>query len=1097
MSEGELTVSPPALPAVRLPSSPTEHFYDWERLGRGWRLWEHPAYLEPPFRPFFHLPLQQLMPPPIDDGRRPTFMSRLVDKLRGVPQAAPIPAPLIDPETLRALLEDPEIPPYEETEGLIELQVILPLAAKVTNDTFGSFLIALAFCSSPLSFEVIGTAKEIVVQIVARERDAEEVTEQLRAHFPEVTIRAVTKHLHNLWLEDVELPALVVDFGLSHEFMRPLQTLSSGADPLVAITGALAKLREGEIGILQVQFESVQNPWAESIFRAVTDHEGKTFFANAPEMVGLAKEKIRSPLFAAVIRVAAKSEDEDRALRIARSLGGALAALDNPNVNDLFPLNNEGYDDVQHEVDMICRQSRRSGMLLNLDELVSLVHLPTVAVRSPKLKRQSEKTKRAPAVTTGHRTLLGVNDFEDEAFTVTLSTDQRVKHMHVIGAPGTGKSTFLQNLVLQDIEQGHGVAVLDPHGDLIDQILERVKEERREDVILFDPSDEEFPIGFNILSAHSEIEKNLLSSDLVGVFRRLSTSWGDQMTSVLGNAILAMLESEQGGTLADLRRFLIEKSFREDFLKTVKDQQVAYYWKKEFPLLTGGKSLGPLLTRLDTFLRPKLIRHMVAQRENKLDFRTIMDGNKIFLAKLSQGAIGEENAWLLGSLLVAKFHQIALARQDMREAERKPFFLYADEFHNFITPSMTQILSGARKYRLGLILAHQELRQLGGAGSEIGSSVLSNPYTRVCFRLGDDDARKIEGGFSFFEAKDFQNLGTGEAIARVERADFDFNLATAPLPPVDADAGRANAEEIRQLSREKYGTPRERVEAELARLAGVGEEHETAEKPKRSAAKKVDASATDKTSPANDAATTAVPVPDQPDSTQSEPPPPSQMPTREAESNPLSFSEAIRAREVVTPESEPPPAVPESFQSPALPPSPGRGGTDHKALQKQIALWAQGMGWRAEIEKEISGGAGSVDVALEQGGISVACEISMTTGVEQETGNIEKCLRARFTHTLMIAKDQKHLSKIRRAAAEKLGEEALASVRFVRPQEFFAFMEELAAQSAATQDTLLGLKVNFNYRHPGATQPGARPARKIAERVAKAIGKSKGEKDSA
>lgn len=186
-------------------------------------------------------------------------------------------------------------------------------------------------------------------------------------------------------------------------------------------------------------------------------------------------------------------------------------------------------------------------------------------------------------------------------------------------------------------------------------------------MILFDPSDADFPIGFNILSAHSEIEKNLLASDLVGVFQRLSTSWGDQMTSVLANAILAFLESDCGGTLADLRRFLIEKDYREEFLKSVQDPQVTYYWRKEFPLLTGGKSLGPLLTRLNTFLRHKFVRNMVAQKENRIDFRKVMDEGKIFLAKLSQGAIGEENTWLLGSLLVSKFHQIALARQDIRD----------------------------------------------------------------------------------------------------------------------------------------------------------------------------------------------------------------------------------------------------------------------------------------------------------------------------------------------------------------------------------------------------------------------------------------------
>ncbi len=186
--------------------------------------------------------------------------------------------------------------------------------------------------------------------------------------------------------------------------------------------------------------------------------------------------------------------------------------------------------------------------------------------------------------------------------------------MHIIGATGTGKSTLLLSLITQDIQQGNGLCVLDPHGDLIETILRYIPEERSKDVVLIDPADSEFPIGFNILSAHSELEKELLSSDLVASFKRLSTSWGDQMNSVFSNAILAFLESTNGGTLADLRRFLVEKSYRDTFLKTVLDPNVVYYWQKEYPLLKSN-SIGSILTRLDTFLRPKLIRYNGGAKE--------------------------------------------------------------------------------------------------------------------------------------------------------------------------------------------------------------------------------------------------------------------------------------------------------------------------------------------------------------------------------------------------------------------------------------------------------------------------------------------------
>jgi hypothetical protein len=202
-------------------------------------------------------------------------------------------------------------------------------------------------------------------------------------------------------------------------------------------------------------------------------------------------------------------------------------------------------------------------------------------------------------------------------------------------------------MITQDIAAGHGVAVLDPHGDLIDDIVIRIPEHRTSDVILLDPADEEFPVGFNVLSAHSELEKTLLSSDLVAVFRRLSTSFGDQMVAVLGNAVLAFLESSEGGTLIDLRRFLLDKAFRTKFLETVADEHVRSYWKDEYPLLKGGAHAS-ILTRLNTFLLPKVIRHMVAQKQDRLGMRAIMDGQKILLAKLSQVAIGEDNSHLLG-----------------------------------------------------------------------------------------------------------------------------------------------------------------------------------------------------------------------------------------------------------------------------------------------------------------------------------------------------------------------------------------------------------------------------------------------------------------
>jgi len=1086
MSDRELIVRPDSALVQRLSASPVEQFYDWEKRGRGWQIWDCPAYLEPPFRPFFRYQLPP--PPPVDDGRQHTFASLMIEKANrwwSGEKAAPEPqVQVIDPGVV-AVFEEPELPPYQDEDELIELQIVLPPEAKVGSDTFSAFLVSLAYCGHPLSFEVIGTAQTITVQLACRESDAEQVREQLVAHFPEARVKAVAPYLSELWAQDLEAPAVVVEFGLSREFMLPLKTIPAAPDPLVAVAGALGKLREGEVGVLQVLFESVRHPWAESIFRAVTNDEGRAFFDDAPEMVGLARQKAKSPLFAAVIRVAAKSDDEDRAWQIAKGLGGGLAYLSNPTINELLPLNNEGYDPTEHQVDVILRLTHRGGMLLNTEELVSLVHLPTAAVRAPKLKRQSLKSKAAPQLTIGHELVLGENEHEGETQTVTLSADQRVKHAYLIGASGTGKSTFMLNCILQDIERGEGLAVLDPHGDLIDQILERIPESRWGDVVLFDPSDEEYPIGFNILSAHSETEKQLLSSDLVGVFKRLSTSWGDQMTSVLGNAILSFLESDRGGTLADMRRFLVEKEYRQEFLKTVKDRENVYYWQKEFPLLTG-KPQAPLLTRLDTFLRPKLIRHMVAQKENKLDFAEIMNGRKIFLAKLAHGGIGEENAYLLGTLLVAKFHQLAMARQEMKAADRRPFYLFIDEFQNFVTPSMASILAGARKYRLGLVLAHQELRQLGQGATEIASAVLSNPYTRVCFRLGDQDAKRLADGYSFFDAKDLQNLGTGEALCRVERAEYDFNLQTSPLAPVDCALGEERARRIVQLSRQRYATPVADVIEELERGAGgptAADESEEKERPKAKSRVKEqareDARAAD-SGKAEESKVKADGGPPQADATPASgaspaPSPPSPGPSV------ATAETAVAYRAEVPPEinAVPPPEAPS--KSPVIPKpvaveaaTVGRGGTEHKRLQQLIRLRAAGMGWKPTIEKTILSGAGSIDVALEKEGHSIACEICVNSPVEQEVHNIEKCLKAGIARIVSVCEDRKQLTRIRAAAEKKIAIKDLERVQFLTPDELFALIEELNAGFASVASRSGGYNVTESYTTLGTTEKKAK-----------------------
>jgi hypothetical protein len=975
----------------------SEQFHRWELRGRGWRVFDEPVHPEPPFVPFHGHYLPET--PTVDDGRRPTFLSSVVQKLSHKIAAPPPVALEPEPE------EEPE-PTLLVRDSLVEFQASMPDKLDIPKEAFEQFLLNLSLCREPIVFELLGTHKKVTAQFAAASSDAPLLRRQLSAHFPEAVFVPHEGALEQAWDTSTGDEVLAVEFGLAREFMLPLTT--GKLDPFIGIVGALAELQPGELGLFQVLFQPVQNPWADSIVNSVTHSDGKPFFINSPELTNAAENKIEHPLFAAVVRILIRTGDFDRLLQLARDFAGSLSVFAHPGGNELIPLHNDDYPFAAHIEDVLRRQTRRTGMLLNSDELIGFVHLPSSAVRSPVFERQTVKSKAAPAIVRrDNGLLLGDNDHAGKTVEVRLSAEQRTRHTHIIGASGTGKSTLLFNLIRQDIENGEGVAVLDPHGDLIERILGIIPESRINDVVLVDPSDEQYSVGFNILSAHSELENNLLASDLVSVFERLSTSWGDQMNSVLQNAILAFLESDRRGTIADLRRFLIEPAFRNEFLKSVRDSEVIYYWQKSFPHLSGNKSIGSILTRLDTFLAKKPIRHMVSQPENRLDFAHIMDSGKIFLAKLPEGLLGKENSYLLGTLMVSKFQQMAMSRQAQQIAARRDFWIFIDEFANFITPSMAEILSGARKYRIGLTLAHHELHQLQ-RDSEVASAVMSHPFTRIVFRVGDDDAKKLAEGFSYFEAKDLRNLEAGQAIARVERSDYDFNLAI-PLPDEpDKDSATARQQEVTTVSRKKYGTPRADVEAMLAK---------SIELP--GPATKVPV---------------VPPVPSEPVKVVEVPK--AAVPPPTIETKPLEILPPV-----IVPESKP--AVVSEKKMPGIPADLGKGGEQHKAIQRRIKEAAEALGFRSVIEKQIAGSQESVDLLLERGDQKIACEISVTTTIDHEVGNVAKCLKADLPQVAIICTDAQRLQKIAAAVSGSLGSEAAAQVEYFEPDQFIAHLKTL------------------------------------------------------
>ena len=982
------------------------NFYEWEKRGRGWFVFEEPVELEPEFVPFlpFVLPTQA-----VDESFRPSILKKATSFLQ------------------KALAEKPkEVEAYEQKESPVEAYTFRSeeaLQAFSLSFQQGEkapkphdiekFLTMLSYTRVQVSFEIVAWDDLIRIQFVCRESDMSHVESQVKAYFPSCIIQSQTNSIvRNI---DAEKYFAVVDLGLDEEFTRPIAMADKfDTDPLTGLYGVLENLKQGEQAIIQFLFKGTANPWAESIYNSVSDSKGDSFFLDAPEMPKLAQEKISAPLFGVCIRVLGQDTSYEKACRVVEKVSTALMQSSRSGSNKLIPLRNTGYADEHHLVDVALRQTRRVGMLLNAKELATFVHYP-LSISSKKLERDLRKTKRAPDKAWGHNFCLGMNYHQGFEGVVTLDAPQRLKHMHVIGATGTGKSTMLQSCIVQDILLGNGVAVLDPHGDLIESVLPYIPEIRYDDVIIIDPSDAEFPVGFNILNAHTDVDKEILASDLVAVFRRLSTSFGDQMHSVLANAILAFLESSEGGTLIDLRRFLIEKTFRDQFLKSVSDPSVVYYWQKEFPILKTN-SIGPILTRLDSFLRPKLIRNMVAQKKS-IDFENIMDSKKILLIKLSQGLIGTENSYLLGTFFVSKIYQSAMARQALSKENRSNFFMYIDEFQNFITPSMSNILSGTRKYGLGCILAHQDMSQLQKYDTELANSVISNAGTRVCFRVGDIDAKRFADGFSAFEPQDIQNLGVGQAIARIERPEFDFTMSTLQLKDIEPEKMEEVKNEVILRSREKYGTPKEEVEQSLEYLREQ-KVQETVEVE------------------------------------------------REQKKEPVIISPIIEVQE----EKKEPEIIQEVTKSVEITDGKTKEKlvkrkelSEHRYAQMYIKKMAEARGFSAKIEELAPNGSGRVDVLLERNGKKIACEVGITTSMEWEVHNIEKCLEANYDFVIAVAKNKETLNGMREKVRQKIGATFKERVAVLEVEGLIAYLDSEISKELSSETRMKGYRVKIEY----------------------------------
>lgn len=550
---------------------------------------------------------------------------------------------------------------------------------------------------------------------------------------------------------------------------------------------------------------------------------------NAPKIDQIAidnvKQKISSPIALVDLRVMSSGADEQSARDILNDIEAAFAQFENAGHNKFVFEEAKGgrLRELMHEFSWRM-YSKREAMPLNLKELTTMMHFPTSHMKAsaPGLKRADAGVSPAPVGLPETGTLIGINRARGVESKVLITPEDRLRHFYVVGQTGTGKTTLLKNMIVQDIKEGHGVCMIDPHGSDIQEVLASIPPNRYEDVIYFDPSYVERPMALNMFEFDRRFpeQKIFVVNEMLAIFDKLfdmKTTGGPMFEQYFRNSVLLALEDpDSGSTLLDVSRVLSNKAYRDYKLSKCVNPIVTQFWKEVAEKAGGEASLQNIVpyvtSKFDNFLANDIMRPIIAQEKSSFNFREVMDSKKILLVNLAKGRLGDLNSHLLGLVLVGKILMAALSRVDTLGSPLPPFYLYIDEFQNVTTDSISVILSEARKYKLGLNIAHQFIGQLT---DKIKASVFGNVGTIASFRVGPEDAEFLEKQFApVFTARDIVNLNNRHAYIRLlahGRPVKPFNMETLPPP----EGNLAIVDKIKQLSYLKYGKDRQSVEAEI------------------------------------------------------------------------------------------------------------------------------------------------------------------------------------------------------------------------------------------------------------------------------------------
>ena len=714
---------------------------------------------------------------------------------------------------------------------------------------------------------------------IAFPRKLQEVIEkQIHSFFPSAHIERV-KDYNIFHPESVTVGSYL---KLKRKHFYPIKTYKQlETDPLHAITNALSKLSDKTDGAaIQIIFHKSNYRWkfrgdkvaqgmqqglrldkavrrstargkvvhqlGKEVGRAVSGKSKDEMPNESPEdNVSLTPQeqsdleqldnKSRQSRFDVNIRLLASSNTKERASMMLDSMENSFAQFDGDKLNKFKVIRDKTKNAKELASQFILRSfSDNQKMILSTEELSSVFHFPIFTTETPKLDLLKSKAAPPPDKLPEDGLILGYNDFRGLKTEIRIGEEDRYRHLYIVGQTGTGKSTFIEEMAKQDAKNKQGMCIIDPHGDLIDHVLESIPKERAEDVIYFDPSDTERPFGLNMMEYDEKNpeQKTFVINEMISIFDKLydlKQTGGPMFEQYMRNAMLLVMDSpETGSTLLEIPRVFRDEAFRKDKIKRCKDMTVIDFWEKEAEKAGGDASMeniAPYITsKLVTFVSNDMMRPIISQQKSTINFREVMDEGKILLVNLSKGKIGEINSHLLGMVIVGKLLMSALSRVDMPEKDRRPFYLYIDEFQNFTTDSISQILAEARKYRLSLTIAHQFIGQLS---EDISKAVFGNVGSMASFRVGSEDAEFLEKQFApVFKASDLINIDNYQCYAKLlvnNMSTEPFNMKTYP----PSEGSEEIKEALKELSRYKYGRSSKIVNAEIEdRFKRVGLEGE-------------------------------------------------------------------------------------------------------------------------------------------------------------------------------------------------------------------------------------------------------------------------------